>query len=225
MGLVGGKDPQPGQQVAAVGRAQVRAASARFGVIGLNVSRRLGEDVFAGEEQCLEVRLGASGGEYSIAAGEAEVGAGPVDEAAFHEGGDFGLVVGVDRGVDGGEHRFGGDGGHGDGAVEVGDVAGVVEPHGIVGVEGVDFAQSFGVADACGVEVDSVDGGLESERSFAEAARSVVRNRSPSASTTSCMSDVYSSALWAPRRASVWASRSLTVPTASGWGISGSEGC
>ena len=112
MGLVGGKDPQPRQQVAAVGRAQVRAASARFGVNGVNVSRRPGEDVFAGEEQCLEIRLGASGGEDSVAAGEAEVAAGPVDEAAFHEGGDLGLVVGVDRSVDGREHRFGGDGGH-----------------------------------------------------------------------------------------------------------------
>ena len=115
--------------------------------------------------------------------------AGPVDEAAFHEGGDLGLVVGVDRGVDGCEHRLGGNGGHGDGAVEVGDVAGVVEPHGVVGVEGVDFAQGFGVADSGGVEVDSIDGSLQSgavlrrggalsgAESFAECVDDVVHER------------------------------------------------
>jgi hypothetical protein len=132
----------------------------------VGVSGQPGQDVFAGEEQRVEVRLGASGGEDSVTAGEPEVAAGPVDEAPLHEGRDLGLVVGVDRGVDGREHRFGGDGGHSDRAVEVGDVAGVMEPHGVVGIERVGFAQRLGVADSGRVEVDGVDGGLQPRSIF-----------------------------------------------------------
>src|SRR5699024_7710612 len=190
VGLVGGEDAQSEQPVTAggpVGRAASAGGAAAIrgcvtgvrgwvtggrgcvtgaagprsgGPSGASVGES-GQEVFAGGEQRLEVRLGASGGEDSVAVGEAEVVAGPVDQPPLHEGGDLGLVVGVDRGVDGREHRFGGDGRHGDGAVEVGDVAGVVEPHGVVGVEGVDFTQGFGVADSGGVEVDGVDRGLQ----------------------------------------------------------------
>src|SRR5699024_10037943 len=107
VGLVGGEDAQSGQPVTTggpVGRVG-GATSARFGIFGIatvglvGVIGQSGEDVFAGEEQRLEVRLGAAGGEDPVTVGEAEVSAGPVDEAAFHEGGDLGLVVGVDRGV------------------------------------------------------------------------------------------------------------------------------
>ena len=114
----------------------------------------------------MEVRLGTSGGEDSVTVGEPEVAAGPVDERRSDRGSRPRTGRRCRRGVDGREHRFGGDGGHSDRAVEVGDVAGVVEPHGIVGIERVGLAQRLGVADSGRVEVDGVDGGLQPRSIF-----------------------------------------------------------
>jgi hypothetical protein len=142
VGGLGGEDPQAGQQ-------------------GGAVLPRLALGAGAGEEEGLEVGLGTAGGEHSVAGPEADAAGGPAHEPLLHEGRDQRLVVGVHGGVDRGEHCLGGHGREHDGAVQVREIGGVVEPHGVGGVELVGLAQGRGVPHAGAVEVGGVHEALE----------------------------------------------------------------
>nr|BFF16837.1 hypothetical protein GCM10025730_03580 [Promicromonospora thailandica] len=151
-GVVGQAEQQGGlgdAEVAHAGGQDPHGLQARARPAGL----------LARQEQGLEVRLGAARGEDAVGAtgGEADPARRPLHEAPFHERGDRGLVVGVDRGVDGGEHRLGAHRGQRHGAVQVRGVGGHVEPDRVLRVQLACLAQRLGRAGRRPVEVDGVD--------------------------------------------------------------------
>lgn len=126
---LGGEDPQLRQDV----------------VLGKRDGRVLGGEyagLFAGEQQGLEVGLAAATGEDPVGVlAEADALRRPVDEAALDEGAAGALVPGVEGGVDGGEDRFAEQRRDHDRAVEVGEVAGVVEVDGVAQVDAFELVQ------------------------------------------------------------------------------------
>lgn len=151
----------------------VRAQAEEFGrLLDAEVADLGGEDtqfgevvglgLLAGQQQCLEVGLRAAGGEHAVGGrAEADALVGPVDELALDERAAYRLVPGVQRGVDGGEDGLAEHGRDDDRAVEVGEVARVVE---VDRVPEVDLFQL--VEDRRGVvqrlvQVDPLDAGSE----------------------------------------------------------------
>ena len=88
---------------------------------------------------------------------EADAGGRPVDEFPLDQGAAGRLVPGVQGGVDGGEHRLAEHGRDDDRAVEVGEVAGVVEVDRVPEVDVLQFVQHRGGVAQRLVEVDRVD--------------------------------------------------------------------
>ncbi len=157
--IVGEAEQQRGLRDAEVARRRGEDDQAR----DRRGARRVdaGEGGFPGEEERVQVGLRAPRGEDAVAVVEAGEAAHPGDEPALHECADRRLVVGVDRGVDGGEHRLGGDGRQDHRAVQVCGVGGVVEPHRVLEEEVVDLADRVRGADTGAVEVDVVDQSLQ----------------------------------------------------------------
>ncbi len=153
----------------------VRAEAQEFGgLLDAEVAALGGEDPQPGEvfgpdlrllprqQQGLEVRLGAAAGEGAVG-GRAEPDplGGPVDQPPLDEGAARALVPGVQGGVDGGEHGLSEHGGDDDRAVEVAQVAGVVEVDGVTEVDLAELVEGRGGVAERPVEVDRVDDGGE----------------------------------------------------------------
>ncbi len=125
--------------------------------------RRLG--LLAGEQHRLEVGLRAAAGEDAVGAlAEADPARRPVDEAPLDEGAARRLVPGVQGGVDRREDRFAEHRRDDDRAVEVGQVARVVEVDGVTEVHVGQLVQRRGGVAERAVEVDGVDHGGERGR-------------------------------------------------------------
>ncbi len=94
------------------------------------------ERAVAGEQQPLQVGLGAAAGEDAVG-GRAEPDPlrRPVDQVPLHERAPAALVEGVQAGVDGADEHLGEQRRHHDRAVEVGGVRRLVEPHRVVEVD------------------------------------------------------------------------------------------
>jgi hypothetical protein len=123
---------------------------------------RVALGLLAGEQQRLEVGLRAAGGEHAVGGGpEPDAFVGPVDELALDEGAAGRLVPGVEGGVDGGEDRLAEHGGYDHRAVEVREVAGVVEVDGVPEVDVLQLVEHRGRVVQRLVEVDPLDPGRE----------------------------------------------------------------
>ena len=90
----------------------------------------------------------------SAAVAEADALGGPVDQPALDEGAAGALVPGVQRGVDGGEHRLAEQRGDDDRAVEVGEVARVVEVDRVPEVDALQLVERGGRVAERRVQVD-----------------------------------------------------------------------
>ena len=124
----------------------------------------LGADLglLAGQQQRLQVGLRAAAGEDAVGGrAEADAVGGPVDQPALDQGAAGALVPGVQGGVDGGEHGLAEHGRDDDRAVEVGEVAGVVEVDGVAEVDLAELVEGGGGVAERPVEVDGVDDGGE----------------------------------------------------------------
>lgn len=117
-------------------------------------SREAGECGLAGQEERLQVGLGAAGGEHPVGGGEAEAAADPADQPPLDEGADAGLVVGVHRGVHRRQHGLGGDGVDVERAVQMRQIGRMVVPDGLGEDELVDLAEHLLAPDAGSVQVD-----------------------------------------------------------------------
>ena len=122
----------------------------------------------AGEQQRLEVGLGAAAGEDAVrGVAEAELRGRPVDEAALDQRAARALVPGVQRGVDGGEDGLAEQRRDDDRAVEVGGVRGVVEVDGVAEVDVLQLVQGGGGVRQRRVQVHGVDPALHLGRADA----------------------------------------------------------
>ena len=153
---VGGEPHDAGRlddaEVALVGREHAQAV---LGILPVPPQR-----LSPGEDQALEVGLGAAAGEDTVRVrAEADPVGGPADEPLLDEGAAGALVPRVHGGVHRGEEALGEDRGQGDGAVEVGDVRRVVEPDRVAQVEVGDLTEGDIEAGGRVVEVDGVHGG------------------------------------------------------------------
>src|SRR5690606_8658994 len=92
---------------------------------------------------------------------EADAAGRPVDELALDQRAAGRLVPGVQGGVDGGQHGLAEHGRDDDRAVEVGEVAGVVEVDGVPEVDVLQLVQGGRGVQQGPVEVDPVDAGGE----------------------------------------------------------------
>ena len=141
----------------ALGRREDAQARQRGGQRRRGVA--LGEARLApGQQQRLQVRLRATAREDAVGLrAEADAAGGPVDQLALDQGAARALVPRVERGVDGRDEHLGEQRRHDHGAVEVGGVAGVVEPDGVVEVDLAQLREHPLEVERGAVEVDGVD--------------------------------------------------------------------
>ncbi len=139
---LGGEDAQPGQDV---GTAYGSCGALRVFVRVVLAGEGRAAGLVAGQQHGLEVGLGAAAGEDAVGAlAEADAAGGPVDQTALDEGAAGALVPGVQRGVDRGQHRLADQGGDDDRAVEVREVARVVEVDGVAEVDLFELVEGGG---------------------------------------------------------------------------------
>ncbi|MGX1252617.1 hypothetical protein RKD48_005128 [Streptomyces ambofaciens] len=143
-------------------RGLLHAEVADLGGEDAQVGERFGLRLLAGQQERLEVGLGAARGEHPVGRrAEADPGGRPVDQFPFDERAARRLVPGVQGGVDGGQYGLAEHRRYDDRAVEVGEVAGVVEVDGVAQVDVLQLVEDRGRVVQGPVEVDPVDAGGE----------------------------------------------------------------
>ncbi len=119
-------------------------------------------DVLARQQQAHQVGPGAAAGEHAVGlVAEADARAGPVDQALFDQRPAGALVPGVQRRIERRHQHFSEQRRQHHRAVEVGDVAGVVEVHRVAQIELIQLAQrGTGVAQRA-LQIDSFEIGSQ----------------------------------------------------------------
>ena len=126
------------------------------------VARHRFAGAIAGDGQRHQVGLGAAAGEHPVGVvAEPDPGGGPVDQLLLDQGRAGALVPGFHRRVERRGDRFGEDRRQRDGAIEMRDVARMMEMHGVIEIEPMDlFEAGIEIAERP-VEIDRLERGLQ----------------------------------------------------------------